>query len=123
MLLKIIVFLLFFHTRVTSTSLVDQCSCSDVCKEENKELLGQGTWRLLHSIVDNVERTEYNEDLFKHLVHSLKHLYPCLKCRRHLQKLSLQSIEMTPLWVCNFHNSVNERLGKKIYNCSSYLID
>lgn len=102
-----------------SNIVVDHCTCNSVCKEENKEMLGQGTWRLLHSIVNNIERTEYNEVLFKNFIESLKHLYPCSECRHHLQNMSLQTIEMTPLWLCKFHNTVNERLGKKIYNCTT----
>ena len=29
--------------------------------------------------------------------------------------------EMTELWMCNFHNTVNERLGKELYNCDEFI--
>lgn len=101
-------------------ALREDCTCTDVCKEDKKELLGQGTWNLLHSMVDNVERTEDNEQLFKNFVKSLQFLYPCSECRHHLQKMSFTDIEMTPLWLCEFHNKVNIRLKKKLHDCGIY---
>ena len=101
-------------------ALREDCTCTDVCKEDKKEQLGQGTWRLLHSMVDNVERTEDNEQLFKNFIQSLQYLYPCVECRNHLQEMTLDDIEMTPLWLCKFHNKVNIRLKKKPYDCSSF---
>lgn len=97
----------------------EECSCTDICKDTEKELLGQGTWRLLHGIVENVERTEENEKRFKYVVKSLQHLYPCLECRQHLQEMDLEHIEMTAFWVCSFHNEVNKRLKKQLYNCTT----
>lgn len=101
---------------------LEKCTCPDVCGEENKELLGQGTWRLLHEMVENVERTKENEDRFKNLILSLQYLYPCGECRKHIEELNLvrMEIEMTPEFMCNFHNKVNKQLGKEIFTCTSF---
>ena len=118
--LNIIVLILIAEDYGRSNELIqlrEDCTCSDVCTEDSKELLGQGTWRLLHSMVDHVERTKHNEELFINFVQSLQYLYPCSECRKHLQDMSLDEIEMTSLWVCSFHNTVNIRLGKKVHDC------
>lgn len=118
--LNIFVLILIAEDYARSKELIqlrEDCTCTDVCTEDNKELLGQGTWRLLHSMVDHIERTKQNEDLFINFVQSLQHLYPCSECRKHLQDMSLDKIEMTPFWLCSFHNTVNLRLGKKVHDC------
>lgn len=119
--LNLIVLLLIYED-YTLSKAVEQCSCTDVCGEKNKELLGQGTWRLLHEMVDNVERTDKNEKLFQNLVLSLEHLYPCAECRAHIKemKLSRDTIEMTPKFMCEFHNKVNKQLEKELYNCDNF---
>ncbi len=112
------VFVLFciFHDYGRS----DDCQCTDVCVEPKKEELGRSTWKLLHSIVDNVEYSKEKEILFQNLILSLEELYPCSECREHIKEMKLyqQEIEMTPKWLCNFHNSVNVKLNKPIFNCS-----
>ena len=97
-----------------------QCTCPDVCK--GKEELGRGTWKLLHSMVESVERTEQNERLFKNFVLSLQYLYPCQVCRDHIvdMNLSIDSIEMSKRWMCAFHNDVNKNLNKELFNCNNY---
>lgn len=110
---------LFFFLLLVGAASREECSCTDICKDSEKELLGQGTWRLLHGIVENVERTKENEKMFKYVVKSLQHLYPCLECRQHLQEMDLKHIEMTAFWVCSFHNEVNKRLKKRLYNCTT----
>ena len=113
------VFVLFciFHDYGRST---EECQCTDVCVEPKKEELGRSTWNLLHSIVDNVEYSKENEILFQNLILSLEELYPCSECREHIKEMKLyqQEIEMTPKWVCEFHNKVNHQLKKKEMDCS-----
>ena len=98
----------------------DKCSCADVCQDDKKELLGQGTWRLLHAMVDNVEPTESNQERFKSLVQSLAYLYPCSECRQHLKQMSLDDVQMSAFWICTFHNKVNERLQKQLHDCNKH---
>jgi len=118
--LNLIVLILIYEDYAHSKD-VEQCSCTDVCGEKNKELLGQGTWRLLHGMV-NVERTEHNEKLFQNFVLSLQYLYPCAECRAHIKEMNLNrdTIEMTPQFMCEFHNKVNKQLEKEEYNCDNF---
>ena len=120
--LNLIVICLVLDDYANSNKLApfsEDCVCTDVCKEEKKELLGQGTWRLLHSIVDHVERTEDNEKLFENFIKTLQFLYPCVECRNHLREMSFEDVQMTPMWLCEFHNKVNKRLQKKEFDCNS----
>lgn len=119
MMIKLLVVVLLISN--TCGNVVNECSCTDICKDNEKELLGQGTWRLLHAIVENVKRTEENEKLFKYFVTSLQYLYPCAECRVHLQDTTFTNMEMTPFWLCSFHNEVNLRLNKVLHNCTKYL--
>lgn len=118
--LNLIVVLLLLNDYGKSKLVEDDCTCTTVCRDDNKEQLGQGTWRLLHAITENIERNDDNEKLFKNFIQSLQYLYPCRQCRKHLREMDLHDIQMTPSWLCSFHNKVNLRLGKKLYNCSKY---
>jgi len=121
--LNFVILCLIFEDYGRSKELIalkEDCMCTDVCKEDNKELLGQGTWRFLHSIVEHVERTKDNEQLFQNFIQSLQYLYPCKECRNHLQEMTFDDIEMTPLWLCNFHNKVNIQLKKTPFDCASF---
>lgn len=90
-------------------------ACTDVCTV--KEELGTSTWRLLHAMVEHVEATPANEQRFQSLIRSLEHLYPCEECRDNLKGMDLDEIKMTEQWMCEFHNRVNEHLGKPLYSC------
>ena len=59
----------------------------------------------------------------RHIVFGRRRLlaqHLCRQCRKHLREMDLHDIQMTPSWLCSFHNKVNLRLGKKLYNCSKY---
>jgi len=91
-----------------------QCT---VCNE--KEDLGRSTWHLLHEIVKHGDM-EY-EPAFMNLIKILGVLYPCEGCKLHISEyIDNRRIEMTEKWLCEFHNSVNIRLNKPIYDCSDY---
>lgn len=99
-----------------------QCSCQEACSLPERDDVGRGTWKLLHSIVENVDNTDTNEKLFKHFVLSLQYLYPCEICKKHIGEmdLKLKEIHMTKKWMCDFHNRVNKKLEKPIFNCENY---
>lgn len=92
----------------------------------DKDSLGKSTWYLLHSL-----SSAYNS---QHITFSSKHdiigfmtqlskIYPCEKCVPHFQKyLQKNPIKMErqgqfTWWLCTFHNIVNYRLKKPIYDC------
>lgn len=94
------------------------CTCPEACSR--KEELGRSTWFLLHSIVKyNKDTLESRMDLGIFMEH-LSYLYPCEECRTHLAAfLRENNPEMTEEWMCMFHNEVNERLGKPLWDCYS----
>ncbi|EJW05195.1 hypothetical protein EDEG_00727 [Edhazardia aedis USNM 41457] len=90
-----------------------------------KDKLGSSTWTLLHAISFNYPEIP-NMDDKKHIrefIKLLAILYPCKDCQLHFKKylnenkIHLESRRDFIKWVCNFHNHVNQRLGKNIFNC------
>lgn len=117
-MLRILILLCF----LTVTHGVDLsppvCTCPDSCSE--REELGRGTWRLLHSIAEHIEPTERNRYRFQSFLNLLAELYPCSVCRQHLRThLDTHRPELDPISMCRFHNIVNEQLGKPAFHCAS----
>jgi len=83
------------------------CDCLD------RHELGRSTWFLLHEIVKAPPTPA-----FPSLMWSLSELYPCEICRAHISEyLEEHPPEMSEFWMCTFHNAVNARLGKPIFDC------
>ena len=102
-------FILFFLLLTTVSA--QQCTQCD-----EKTELGHSTWYLLHEIVKHAD-PEY-EPAFMNLIKTLSVLYPCEDCKVHISEyISNRRIEMNERWICEFHNSVNLRLGKPAYDC------
>ena len=105
--MKLILFFLLLCT-------VSAQQCTTQCNEKTE--LGRSTWHLLHEIAKHAD-PEYSP-AFMNLIKILSVLYPCAECRDHISNyISNRRIEMTEKWVCQFHNSVNVRLGKPVYEC------
>lgn len=104
--------LLFFIMPV----LCAACNCLD------RDELGRSTWYLLHEMVKAPP-----VPAFASFMWSLSELYPCKVCQDHLvEYLHDHPPEMSPQWMCEFHNEVNLRLGKPEYECikpSSWLVN
>ncbi len=103
-----------------TTVAANTCTCPESCSE--KEELGRGTWKLLHSIVKHVDKTRDTKHMFEDLLIILSNLYPCEECRKHMMSIlmnNLDEIEMTEKWMCEFHNMVNEKLDKPLFPCPS----
>ena len=120
--MKIVYLLLILY--IVTTQAAETCTCPEVC--ENKEELGRGTWKLLHDIVKVNDDTIECRGYLSKLMDTLSMLYPCMECRKHMQQFISYSInsvppklpECTSQWMCDFHNVVNQRLNKPIFNCS-----
>lgn len=92
----------------------------------DKDILGKSTWYLLHSMASNynIQNPTYHikKDIANMMVH-LSKIYPCEKCvthfQRYLQKFPMKMERQGQLswWFCNFHNAVNYRLKKPLYDC------
>lgn len=95
-----------------TTAYAQQCTQCD-----EKTELGRSTWHLLHEIVKTDDK-EY-EPAFMNLIKILSVLYPCEECREHIADyISNRRIEMSERWLCEFHNSVNVRLNKPVFDCN-----
>ena len=91
----------------------------------NAAQIGNGTWTLLHMISmtypEHPTASQQNHALA--LLNSLSDLYPCKICAGHMTEyLKATPPDVTSgtafkLWLCEFHNSVNQRLGKTLFNC------
>lgn len=84
---------------------------------------GSNAWTFLHAITFNFPVNPTNEEKNNHRIffHSLKYVLPCEACRRHYTKgietsmpiePHLESRDKLTRWLVDFHNNVNERLGK-----------
>ncbi|XP_055844872.1 FAD-linked sulfhydryl oxidase ALR [Episyrphus balteatus] len=92
----------------------------------DKDSLGQSTWGLLHTIaaVYPTNPTDSQKQDVKQFYDSLSRMYPCEVCAKDFQKdlkdnpVNANSQAKLSQWLCNFHNRVNEKLGKPLFDCS-----
>lgn len=89
-------------------------------------LWGSQAWTFLHAVTfaypenPSLEKRESARDLFR----SLRHVLPCEECCGHYCSEfdkdpvdnHLDSKKALSMWLVNFHNKVNERLGKKKFS-------
>lgn len=84
---------------------------------------GSHAWTFMHSITFNYPQnpTQKDKERTHNFFHSLKYILPCADCRKHYKKTieqdmpiepHLESRETLSKWLVDFHNNVNERLGK-----------
>jgi len=91
---------------------------------DNKSYWGTPTWYLFHGIAANINENFYNKnasiilDFIKKVCSNL----PCPYCRSHavnymanIYLINLQTREKFELMLFEFHNSVNRRIGKAIF--------
>ena len=83
-----------------------------------KTVWGPSTWKLLHTIAATTD----NPPAFVQLLRMLPVTLPCLECRQHCSEYfssnppesSVRDIESASIYVWEFHNAVNTRLGKPL---------
>lgn len=90
------------------------------------EEIGRASWTMLHTTAakypDNP--TEKDKKRMTQLIDSLSGLYPCEKCKYHLAEyikenpVKTENKQNLQNWLCTFHNSVNERIGKDKFDCN-----
>ena len=104
-------------TLASSTEFFVEDGCDCAC-EVDKGKLGRSTWYLLHEIAAHVDPDDTTGPSFRVFMHALSRIYPCEECREHIKEyLSDRRVELSEKWVCEFHNDVNKRLNKSIYDC------
>ena len=110
--------LLFLLCMILSLTNAFEPVCDCACNQVDRNRLGQSTWYLLHEIAKHVPKTR--ESHFKNLMYSLSYVYPCEICRDHIDEYILKNgVELSDEWVCRFHNDVNMRLKKPLFDCSA----
>jgi len=85
----------------------------------NTSFWGKDGWKLTHSIAYNYD--EKQQHCYKIFYNSIKHILPCIYCRRSYKKF----IELYPIqteskrsltkWIYKIHNCVNEKLRNQGY--------
>ena len=93
----------------------------------NIEVWGPGLWEIIHTSSFRYKSIKITPIIKKQYIifyTSLQELIPCDKCKEHytdyLQKYPIKnyinSYNKIITWVNNFHNSVNSKIGKKVYS-------
>ena len=93
---------------------------------EYSEILGRASWTFLHTMSVNYpdEPTAQQKADMLQLISLFGHFYPCKVCSEHFSE---ELVALPPRvgsrwelsqWLCELHNSVNERLGKPAFACS-----
>jgi FAD-linked sulfhydryl oxidase len=106
----------------------------DVSQKEcpaDVEQLGRATWTFLHTAAayyPTAPTPAHRTHMFN-LLSALPTLYPCGVCADHLREEVrkfppvVDGREGLSRWLCERHNEVNERLGKKTFDCSLRKLD
>jgi len=84
--------------------------------ELKRSVWGPALWTFLHTAAANLDSPE----AFAQLLRSLPQTLPCPECRQHVQEFqqlqppeaAVRDVEAASRYVFDFHNAVNERLGK-----------
>ena len=94
------------------------------------EQLGRHTWTFLHSTAAYYPDapSEQHKQNARSLFNALPALYPCRHCADELsnemQKVGPPDVSSRlalSTWLCQIHNEVNTRLGKKEFDCAGVL--
>jgi mitochondrial FAD-linked sulfhydryl oxidase len=100
-----------------------------LCPPDAKEL-GRSSWTFLHTLAAYypVNPTVEKQSDTLRFFELFSKLYPCNHCAEHMQAEmqfdppNVTSRDALSLWLCQFHNKVNELLGKPIFDCSLVLV-
>ena len=87
--------------------------------------LGRSSWTLLHSIAANHDGDGQDKtgDMSTFLQLFAK-FYPCKECSDHMKRYlqahppDTRNKHTLQNWCCQFHNDVNRKLGKPLWNCN-----
>ena len=92
----------------------------------DREQLGRNTWNYLHSMAAYWRETPSvkQQSEMRGFIRTFSKTYPCEDCAYALRvwmkgnppQVSSQST--LSKWFCEAHNEVNERLGKRLFDCS-----
>ncbi|XP_017055388.1 FAD-linked sulfhydryl oxidase ALR isoform X2 [Drosophila ficusphila] len=111
--------------KVATVTAAEVAAPRDDCPLD-KVRLGISTWGLLHTMAafysDNPTDTEKRD--MKTFFEVLSRLYPCEFCAKDFRTdldvnpINVNSQKELAMWLCKFHNRVNDKLGKPLFDCS-----
>ncbi|OAL52119.1 mitochondrial FAD-linked sulfhydryl oxidase-like protein ERV1 [Pyrenochaeta sp. DS3sAY3a] len=92
------------------------------------EALGRSSWTLLHSITATypVNPTPALQSETSSFLSTFGKLYPCWVCAEDFQSWMAQNTPRVSsrsefgTWMCEAHNAVNTKLGKKTFDCARW---
>lgn len=92
----------------------------------DREGLGRNTWSLLHTIsVKYPEKpTDVDKKNMNEFIRLVSVFYPCKDCAQQFRidieskPPNLDSRDGLSNWFCEMHNTVNEKLSKKTFDCT-----
>jgi FAD-linked sulfhydryl oxidase len=91
----------------------------------DKEALGRAYWLTLQSFPSSMHDppAEAERQAFLNFLEASSVLYACETCRSGFEWIranppDFSSKRSLNRWICDFHNSVNEHLGKPHFDCS-----
>lgn len=90
-----------------------------------KEEYGRAVWQVLHSYTSNLpERLNRTDKIkFRQTLHDLIEHFPCEDCQKGAKswiydhKPTFNTNKDAFVWTCDFHNAVNDKLGKPRQDC------
>ncbi|ESW98831.1 putative FAD dependent sulfhydryl oxidase Erv1 [Ogataea parapolymorpha DL-1] len=106
-------------TKSATKTVADDCP-PDV------EQLGRSTWTFLHSVAAKYpeQASEEQQEDMRTFLRVFGNIYPCWFCakdfRQYMEKdkPKVRTQEEFGKWLCDAHNEVNEKLGKKKFDCN-----
>lgn len=92
------------------------------------EVLGRSSWTLLHSLTASypTSPTPTDQSNVRQFLGLFGKLYPCWVCAEDFQdwmrenKIRTESRDEFGRWMCEAHNGVNRKLGKKVFDCDRW---
>lgn len=123
---------------VSKASDCEEAACSDRLQSFKQGLgvaaranppsrteIGRAGWTVLHSFAAYFpeEPSEQDKTMAKGFLEGFAHLFPCKHCAEHMRNVmeeeppKYDSNRELSLWMCEFHNKVNEVTGKPTRNC------
>lgn len=97
----------------------------------DSEALGRATWTFLHTMAANYpEKPDFSEQVdMLSFFNTFSKIYPCWYCADDFRKWMnvrqnkprVSSQEELNIWLCEAHNNVNRKLGKKEFNCQDWM--
>ena len=91
--------------------------------------IGQASWTLIHTTAAYypADPSETQQAQARNFIHALAHLYPCSFCRRDFadyvkdHPVEVKNRQLFTQWTCDAHNDVNQKLGKKVFDCTLFM--